>query len=91
MAANGITAILQVLLEEVDRLEITQTQLDAANLAEVTDAEAADLVAARGAAQLLAAKLTKAASNTLLLCVRLDSALGMLNASSSPQRQKKSH
>jgi hypothetical protein len=71
MAADKIMPLLKEIGEQVDRLEIALTQLDAANLAA---AESADLAAIHSAAVHNAAKLAKAASELLLLCGRIDTA-----------------
>ena len=71
MAADKIMPLLKEIGEQVDRLEIALTQLDAANLAA---AENADLAAIHSATVHNAAKLAKLASQLLLLCGRIDTA-----------------
>jgi cupin superfamily acireductone dioxygenase involved in methionine salvage len=73
MAANRTITVLKDIAERIDGLEITLKQLDAAQLIE-GGAEAADLAEAHTAALQIASKLTKAASEAVLLYGRIDRA-----------------
>lgn len=80
MAAHGIIPVLKDIGGQIDRLDVAMRQLDAAFAVDGT-AEDADLAAAHASAVHVAAKLTKAASEMLLLCRDIENARRDLKSS----------